>query len=131
MVTDNDGRTRATARHDETPVPFHPHRPPSVRCRHDSTSGELTGCEDVVYNPVDWRHATTAELEGLRVIARFDNGTVVDGTIVTAPGGAIGVYVGVMVPIIEKASSGLFRQADHVSALQVLDCRKEGKFYAG
>lgn len=121
MVTDNDGRTRATARHDETPV----------RCRHDSTAGELTGCEDVVYNPVDWRHATTAELEGLRVIARFDNGTVVDGTIVTAPGGAIGVYVGVMVPIIEKASSGLFRQADHVSALQVLDCRKEGKFYAG
>lgn len=40
------------------------------------------GGEGIVYNPVDWRHATTAELEGQRVIARFDNGTVVDGTIV-------------------------------------------------
>lgn len=51
----------------------------------------------------DWlRHATTAELEGQRVIARFDNGNVLDGTIIIAPGGAIGVYMGVMVPIIEK-----------------------------
>ena len=89
------------------------------------------GGEGIVYNPVDWRHATTAELEGQRVIARFDNGTVVDGTIIIAPGGAIGVYMGVMVPIIEKSPSGLFRHADHVSALQVLDCSKEGKFYAG
>ena len=86
------------------------------------------GGEGIVYNPVDWRHATTAELEGQRVIARFDNGTVVDGTIIIAPGGAIGVY---MVPIIEKAPSGLLEEADHVSALQVLDCSKEGKFYAG
>lgn len=60
------------------------------------------GGEGIVYNPVDWLHATTAELEGQRVIARFDNGTVVDGTIIIAPGGAIGVYMGVMVPIIEK-----------------------------
>lgn len=89
------------------------------------------GGEGIVYNPVDWRHATTAELEGQRVIARFDNGTVVDGTIITAPGGMIGVYMGVMVPIIEKSPSGLFQQADHVSALQVLDCSKEEKFYAG
>lgn len=89
------------------------------------------GGEGIVYNPVDWRHATTAELEGQRVIARFDNGTVVDGTIIIAPGGAIGVYMGVMVPIIGKSPSGLFRQADHVNALQVLDCSKEGKFYAG
>lgn len=88
------------------------------------------GGEGIVYNPVDWRHATTAELEGQRVIARFDNGAVVDGTIIIAPGGAIGVYMGVMVPIIEKSPSGLFRQTDHVSALQVLDCRKEGVFYA-
>lgn len=51
------------------------------------------GGEGIVYNPVDWRHATTAELEGQRVIARFDNGTVVDGTIIIAPGGAIGVYM--------------------------------------
>lgn len=42
------------------------------------------GGEGIVYNPVDWRHATTAELEGQRVIARFDNGTVVDGTIIIA-----------------------------------------------
>lgn len=61
------------------------------------------GGEGIVYNPVDWRHATTTELEGQRVIARFDNGTVVDGTIIIAPGGAIGVYMGVMVPIIEKS----------------------------
>lgn len=61
------------------------------------------GGEGIVYNPVDWLHATTAELEGQRVIARFDNGTVVDGTIIIAPGGAIGVYMGVMVPIIEKS----------------------------
>lgn len=54
-----------------------------------------------------------------------------DGTIIIAPGGAIGVYMGVMVPIIEKAPSGLLEEADHVSALQVLDCSKEGKFYAG
>lgn len=52
------------------------------------------GGEGIVYNPVDWRHATTTELEGQRVIARFDNGTVVDGTIIIAPGGAIGVYMG-------------------------------------
>lgn len=84
------------------------------------------GGEGIVYNPVDWRHATTTELEGQRVIARFDNGTVV-----IAPGGAIGVYMGVMVPIIMKAPSGLLEEADHVSALQVLDCSKEGKFYAG
>lgn len=88
------------------------------------------GGEGIVYNPVDWRHATTTELEGQRVIARFDNGTVVDGTIIIAPGGAIGVYIGVMVPIIEKSPSGLLEEADHVSALQVLDCRKEGVFYA-
>ena len=88
------------------------------------------GGEGIVYNPVDWLHATTAELEGQRVIARFDNGTVVDGTIIIAPGGAIGVYMGVMVPIIEKSPSGLLEKADHVSALQVLDCRKEGVFYA-
>jgi len=54
----------------------------------------------------------------------------VDGTIIIAPGGAIGVYMGVMVPIIEKSPSGLLEEADHVSALQVLDCRKEGVFYA-
>lgn len=89
------------------------------------------GGEGIVYNPVDWLHATTAELEGQRVIARFDNGTVVDGTIIIAPGGAIGVYMGVMVPIIMKAPSGLLEEADHVSALQVLDYSKEGKFYAG
>lgn len=83
------------------------------------------GGEGIVYNPVDWRHATTTELEGQRVIARFDNGTVVDGTIIIAPGGAIGVYMGVMVPIIMKAPSGLLEEADHVSALQVLDCSKE------
>lgn len=88
------------------------------------------GGEGIVYNPVDWRHATTAELEGQRVIARFDNGAVVDGTIIIAPGGAIGVYMGVMVPIIEKSPSGLLEEADHVSALQVLNCRKEGVFYA-
>lgn len=91
----------------------------------------MTGGEGIVCNPVDWRHATATELEGRRVIARFDNGTVVDGTIIIAPGGAIGVYMGVMVPIIMKSSSGLLEEADHVSALQVLDCSKEGKFYAG
>lgn len=84
-----------------------------------------------VHRLVDWRHAAADELEGRRVIARFDNGTVVDGTIIIAPGGAIGVYMGVMVPIIEKAPSGLLEKADHVSALQVLDCRKEGVFHAG
>lgn len=89
------------------------------------------GGEGIVYNPVDWRHATTAELEGRRVIARFDNGTVVDGTIIIAPGGAIGVYMGVMVLIIEKSPSGLLEKADHVAAVQVLDCRKEGVFHAG
>lgn len=89
------------------------------------------GGEGIVYNPVDWRHATTTELEGKRVIARFDNGTVVDGTIIVASGGTVGVYTGVMISIIMKSPSGLFRQADHVSALQVLDCSKEGKFYAG
>lgn len=87
------------------------------------------GGEVIVYNPVDWRHATTAELEGRRVIARFDNDTIVDGTIIIAPGGAIGVYMGVMVPIIEKSPSGLLEKADHVAAVQVLDW--EGKFYAG
>ena len=89
------------------------------------------GGEGIVYNPVDWRHATTAELEGRRVIARFDNGTVVDGTIIIAPGGAIGVYMGVMVLIIEKSPSGLLEKADHVATVQVLDCRKEGVFHAG
>lgn len=87
--------------------------------------------EGSVYRPVDWRHSTMVGLEGYRAVARFDTETVVDGPLARRDA-ALGVIAGVFVPVIVKdPTSGLLRTADGVLAIEVLDCRTEGRFYAG